>query len=85
MGQLVGEVEAEEAIAQGTREESERVIASQQRKENEVQEAAGEDGKNGGDYKDNDKVLQGAINDIQVDAMLASSERSGDDSDNAAR
>lgn len=61
---LMGEADTEEAIEQANKEESERVIAQQRRKEKEIQEAAGEDGLNGGFVCDHDKVLKSTISDF---------------------
>lgn len=54
----MNEVESDDVLEQENHEESLRVIAKQQIKEKEVQEAAGEDGKNGGFYLDHDSILK---------------------------
>ena len=40
------------------------MIAKQQRREEEIQEAAGEDGLNGGFVSEHDRVLKSTINDV---------------------
>ena len=70
----MGEADADDAIQSENRDESERVVAQQQRREKEIQEASGEDGRNGGSVKDSDKVLKSTINDIQTEALLATAE-----------
>lgn len=70
----MGEADADDAIEQANHEESEKVIATQQRREQEIQEAAGEDGLNGGFVSDHDRVLKSTINDVQTEALLAGAE-----------
>lgn len=74
VGELMGEADADEAIEQANHDESERVIAKQQVREQEIQEAAGEDGLNGGFVSDHDRVLKSTINDVQTEALLANAE-----------
>ena len=70
----MGEADADDIIEQANHEESERVIAQQQRKEREIQEAAGEDDLNGGFVCDHDRVLTSTINDVQTEALISSAE-----------
>jgi hypothetical protein len=39
-----------------------------------MEEASGEDGRNGGSVKDSDKLMKSTINDIQTEALLATAE-----------
>lgn len=77
----MGEADADDAIQSESRDESERVVAQQQRREKEIQEASGEDGRNGGSVKDSDKVLKSTINDIQTEAILATAEANETDNE----
>lgn len=79
----MGEADADEAIEQANHEESERVVAKQQRREQEIQEAAGEDGLNGGFVSDHDRVLKSTINDVQTEALLANAEADAAERDDA--
>lgn len=70
----MGEVDADDVIKQANSDESERVVAQQQRREKELQEAAGEDGKNGGSFAGNDSLLKSTMNDLETESLVATVE-----------